>query len=192
MTDYRSVAFKYRGTILALPAAVLAWLGRPSAFSIATGLPVAFAGEFIRCWAVGYSGVTTRGNEVSAPMLVTAGPYAYVRNPLYFGNTVTALGFALAFTGRNRGAPRLAIVAGSVAAIVGLYAVIVPHEEAYLRSRFGEAFDAYAASVPPIVPRFAGAEGAGTFDPAVIGRAESRTFVTFAAMLAVLALRARD
>lgn len=192
MTDYRSVAFKYRGTILALPAAVLAWLGRPSAFSIATGLPVAFAGEFIRCWAVGYSGVTTRGNEVSAPMLVTAGPYAYVRNPLYVGNTVTALGFAIAFTGRNRGAARLAIVAGSVAAIVGLYAVIVPHEEAYLRSRFPEAFEAYAASVPPIVPRLSGAEGAGTFDPGVIGRAETRTFVTFAAMLAVLALRARD
>ena len=192
MTDVRSVAFKYRGTILALPAAILALAGRPSAFSIATGLPLAFAGEFIRCWAVGYSGVTTRGDEVTAPMLVTAGPYAYVRNPLYVGNTITALGFALAFTGRNHRAARLALVAGSVAAIVGVYAVIVPHEEQYLRGRFGEAFDAYAKRVRPIVPSFSAAAGEGTFDPAVIGRAESRTFVTFAVMLAVLAARARN
>ena len=58
-------------------------------------------------WAVGYSGVTTRGDTVTAPALVTAGPYAYVRNPLYVGNFLTAAGFAIAFTGKNS-APRAA------------------------------------------------------------------------------------
>ena len=57
-----------------MPAVVLAALGKPSAFSIAVGLPLAFAGEAIRAWAVGYSGVTTRGDRVTAPALVTAGP----------------------------------------------------------------------------------------------------------------------
>src|SRR5208282_2831421 len=114
--------------------------GKPSAFSIAVGLPFAFAGEAIRAWAVGYSGVTTRGNAVTAPALVTAGPYAYVRNPLYIGNFVTAFGFAIAFTGANGGAARTALVAGALGTMLGVYSVVVPHEERYLRSTFGAAF----------------------------------------------------
>ena len=177
--------------LLALPAAVLAAFGKPSAFSIAAGLPLAFTGEVVRMWAVGYSGVTTRGDVVTAPALVTAGPYAFVRNPLYAGNFLTAAGFAIAFTGRNSAGVRAALVAGSLAAMIGVYSVIVPHEEAFLRATFGEAFDAYARRVPPVVPRLEPAEPqAGSYDPDVIGQAESRTFVTLGAMLAVLALKA--
>lgn len=183
--------FARRGELLAIPAVALAILGKPSAFSIAVGLPLAFAGEAIRAWAVGYSGTTTRGNTVTAPQLVTAGPYAHVRNPLYVGNFVTALGFALAFTGRNSGTARAVLVAGSLAAMLGVYAVIVPHEERYLRETFGPAFDDYVAAVPRLVPHVEPAGSrAGTYDPAVIANAESRTFITFGAMLAVLALKA--
>ena len=122
--------FGKRGALLALPAVALAAFGKPSAFSVATGLPLAFAGEVVRMWAVGYSGVTTRGDTVTAPALVTAGPYAYVRNPLYVGNFLTAAGFAVAFTGKNSAPARLLLVGGSLAAMLGVYAVIVPHEEA--------------------------------------------------------------
>lgn len=183
--------FAHRGELLAIPAVVLAAFGKPSAFSIAVGLPLAFVGEAIRAWAVGYSGTTTRGDRVTAPRLVTAGPYAHVRNPLYLGNFVTALGFALAFTGGNRRRLRCPLVLGSLLAMGGVYAVIVPHEERYLRATFGAEFDAYAGAVPRVIPRLepAGAQS-GTYDPAVIGKAESRTFATFAAMLAVLALKA--
>jgi protein-S-isoprenylcysteine O-methyltransferase Ste14 len=190
--EVEAFVFAQRGTLLAIPAGVLAVAGKPSAFSIAIGLPLAFLGEAVRAWAVGYSGVTTRGDTVTAPALVTAGPYAYVRNPLYVGNTITALGFALAFTGGNGPALRAALVLGSLATMVGVYATIVPHEQRYLRETFGEAFDAYAAAVPPVVPRTTPAGSKqGTYDPAVIGKAESRTFVTFGLMLAVLALKAR-
>src|ERR1700689_5459613 len=96
-----SFLFKNRGLLLALPAGLLALAGRPSARRIRVGLPLAVAGELIRCWAVGYSGVTTRHNEVTASKLETAGPYGHVRNPLYLGNFVTAAGFAIAFTGAN-------------------------------------------------------------------------------------------
>ncbi len=183
--------FGRRGALLAVPAMVLAALGRPSAFSIALGLPLAFAGEAVRMWAVGYSGVTTRGDTVTAPALVTAGPYARVRNPLYLGNGLTAAGFALAFTGRNSPAARAALVGGSLAAMLAVYAIIVPHEEAYLRETFGAAFVDYARRVPPVVPLLEPSQPQqGSYDPDVIGRAESRTFATFGAMLAVLALRA--
>jgi protein-S-isoprenylcysteine O-methyltransferase Ste14 len=189
--DLSAFVFGNRGALLALPAVVLAVLGKPSAFSIATGLPLAFAGEAVRMWAVGYSGVTTRGDTVTAPALVTAGPYAHLRNPLYGGNVLTAAGFAFAFTGKNSAPVRCALVAGSLAAMLGVYAVIVPHEERFLRSAFGAAFDDYAARVPRVVPSVEPAEPQhGTYDPAVIGKAESRTWVTFGAMLGVLALKA--
>jgi protein-S-isoprenylcysteine O-methyltransferase Ste14 len=189
--DLRAFVFKNRGTLLAVPAVLLAVFGKPSAFAITAGLPIAIAGELIRCWAVGYTGETTRGDEVSAPELVTAGPYAHVRNPLYVGNFVTAAGFAIAFTGKNSAAARLALIAGSLAVMAGVYATIVPHEERFLRARFGDAFDRYCERVPPIVPqRDAMAGGTGRWRPEVIKTAESKTFLTFGAMLAALALRA--
>jgi protein-S-isoprenylcysteine O-methyltransferase Ste14 len=189
--DLGAFVFGNRGTLLALPAVVLAALGKPSAFSIATGLPLAFAGEVLRMWAVGYSGVTTRGDTVTAPALVTAGPYAYLRNPLYVGNAVTAAGFAIAFTGKNSPPARFALVAGALAAMLGVYAVVIPHEENYLRATFGAAFDDYVARVPRVVPALEPSEPQhGSYDPDVIGKAETRTWLTFGAMLGILALKA--
>jgi protein-S-isoprenylcysteine O-methyltransferase Ste14 len=189
--DLSSFIFGRRGTLLAIPAVVLASLGKPSAFSIAAGLPLAFLGEGVRMWAVGYSGVTTRGDTVTAPALVTAGPYAHVRNPLYVGNFVTAAGFAIAFTGKNSPAARAALVGTSLAAMLAVYAVIVPHEEGYLRETFGASFEDYTRRVPRVIPLLEPSQPQqGSYSPEVIGRAESRTFVTFGAMLAALALKA--
>jgi protein-S-isoprenylcysteine O-methyltransferase Ste14 len=188
---WRDAVFAHRGTLLAIPAMVLAVLGKPSVASILVGSAIAFAGEFLRCWAVGYSGVTTRSNKVTAPQLTTAGPYAYVRNPLYLGNFITALGFALAFTGGNDVVFRLTLIVLALGMMIAVYAAIVPREEAYLRTAFGKAFEAYTASVPPIFPRATPWEGRqGTYDPSVILKAETRTFATFGAMLALLALKA--
>lgn len=189
--ELQALVFKNRGALLTIPAVMLAAFGKPSAFSIAVGLPVALAGEAVRCWAVGYSGTTTRGDRVIAPELVTAGPYALVRNPLYVGNFITAVGFAFAFTGKNRALGRLALMAASLGTMAAIYATIVPHEEQYLRSQFGGDFDRYCETVPPIVPLTEPASGGkGTWNPSVIREAESKTFTTFGAMLAVLALKA--
>lgn len=188
----REFVFKNRGLLLALPAAVLARCGKPSAGSIAAGLPLAFAGELIRCWAVGYSGVTTRNDAVTAPKLVTAGPYAHVRNPLYLGNFITAAGFAVAFTGRNSGAARSALVLGSLGIMAAVYATIIPHEEAYLQSQFGEAFDWYCERVPRLIPQLEPLPDAqGEWQPDAVLTAESKTFMTFGAMLVALFARAR-
>ena len=189
--ELQALVFKNRGALLSLPAALLALFGKPSAFSIATGLPLAFLGEAVRCWAVGYSGVTTRGDHVEAPGLITAGPYAHVRNPLYVGNFLTAAGFALAFTGKNSLGTRVALVAASLGSMAAVYSVIIPHEEAFLRKEFGEVFEAYVMAVPPLVPLMEPvADGNGTYNPDVIREAESKTFLTFGAMLAVLAIKA--
>ena len=192
MTNFRAFIFKNRGLLLTLPAALLAIFGRPSALGIVAGVPLAVAGELLRCWAVGYSGVTTRHDAVTAPKLVTAGPYAYVRNPLYIGNFVTALGFAIAFTGKNSPFERFALVAGSLAAMAAVYAIIVPHEEAFLQLKFGEEYERYRERVPRIIPRGAPLEeAAGQWQAAAVTTAESKTFLLFGAMLLLLALRAR-
>jgi protein-S-isoprenylcysteine O-methyltransferase Ste14 len=186
-----SFVFKNRGLLLALPAAALALCGRPTAFSIAAGLPFAIAGEFLRCWAVGYSGTTTRNDVVTAPELVSGGPYAYVRNPLYIGNFVTAAGFAVAFTGGNSHLGRGALVVGSLASMAAVYATIVPYEETFLRTKFGEDFERYCRRVPRILPQLRPAPGGeGEWDPQVLVEAESNTFALFGAMLAVLVVKA--
>jgi hypothetical protein len=114
-----------------------------------------------------------------------------VRNPLYVGNFLTAAGFALAFTGRNAAPVRFVLVAGGLAAMLGVYAVIVPHEEGYLRTAFGAAFDDYCARVPRVVPALEPSEPQqGSYDPDVIGKAETRTWLTFGALLGVLAFKA--
>ena len=195
MTDFRrdelqALVFKNRGALLSIPALALAAFGKPSALSVTLGLPLALAGELVRCWAVGYSGVTTRGDVVEAPALVTAGPYAHVRNPLYVGNFITALGFGIAFTGKNSAAERALLVLGSLGVMAGVYATIIPHEEEFLRSQFGAAFDEYTKNVPPLVPQLEPAPDAkGEWKPSVIKDAETRTFMTFGAMLLALAFK---
>jgi protein-S-isoprenylcysteine O-methyltransferase Ste14 len=189
--EWRQNVFRHRGALLAIPAIALAAFGRPTKTSIAVGVPIALGGEALRIWAVGYSGVTTRSDEVTAPALVTAGPYAHVRNPLYVGNLVTALGFSIAFTGGQSARGRGVLTVLGLGSMLAVYAAIVPLEEAYLRKTFGAAFDEYAERVPRIVPRLRAAEPAsGRYDPNVILKAESRTFLTFGAVLGVLAFKA--
>ena len=187
----RAFVFKNRGLLLSLPAAILTLRGKPSRSSVRIGLPIAIAGELLRCWAVGYSGKTTRDDSVTAPKLITAGPYGHVRNPLYLGNFLTALGFAIAFTGKNSPRARAALAGGSLAAMAAVYATIVPHEEEFLRSKFGEAFDRYCEAVPRIVPQLeAIAGGEGTWKPDAIA-GERTTLAIFAAMLVVLLRKCR-
>ena len=187
----RALVFKNRGALLVIPALILAIFGTPSAASILSGLPTAFVGEAIRCWAVGYSGTTTRADQVTAPQLVTAGPYAYVRNPLYIGNFLTALGFAIAFTGNNPETERWVLIGISLATMLAVYTTIVPHEENFLRATFGASFDEYASRVGRVFPRWPepSAPQVGSWDRGVIVRAETRTFVTFGVMLGILGIK---
>ena len=111
-----------------------AWLASPSRQSLLVGLPVSVAGLAIRAWAAGH---LAKNRD-----LATGGPYAWVRNPLYLGTLIVALGVVLAC--RNW------VLAAVFAAIFLLvYLPVIELEEQHLRSLF-PAYEAYAARVPKL------------------------------------------
>ncbi len=189
---FRTLVFKNRGALLVPVAIVLLVFGRPTGFSAAIGIAVAALGEALRIWAVGYSGVTTRAAIVTAPTLITGGPYAVIRNPLYLANAIIAFGFWLAFAGGV--SPLEAAIMFAVVALLvcGVYAIIIPLEQSYLAGVFGEAYRRYVAAVPSIMPlgsRLAPADSVGRWRGEVIARAEIITLTFFALMIVVLLLK---
>jgi hypothetical protein len=107
--------------------------------------------------------------DVQRDRLIVAGPFRYMRNPLYVGNLFLALAIALL-------APPLGfaiILAGNV-----LWAVFVAGEEGReLANHYGDAYAAFCAAVPPFVPRLTPASVAGSvavapaWRPALLGEA---------------------
>src|SRR5690606_123487 len=61
---------------------------RPTELAAAIGLPLAIIGTAVRLYA---SGFIMKNAE-----LATTGPYAFVRHPLYTGNILLVIGFAIA------------------------------------------------------------------------------------------------
>jgi len=150
----RAWVFRWRGTIL-FPLALLALIiGKPTPLSFMIGLTVALLGEAVRIWGVGYAGATTRDSKVVAPRLVTAGPYAHVKNPLYVGNFITALGFCIVATGGTTILQNFLLYGFFLLFYFGVYGLIIPQEEDYLLRTFGEEYYQYSLSVPRVIPRF--------------------------------------
>ena len=69
-------------------AAVVLWFSRPTPRSVLLGGLIGAVGLWLRAYAAGY----LHKQEV----LTVRGPYAYTRNPLYFGSGIMALGAAIA------------------------------------------------------------------------------------------------
>jgi protein-S-isoprenylcysteine O-methyltransferase Ste14 len=189
---FRTLVFKNRGALLVPVALVLLVFGRPTVQSAIIGVVVAAIGEALRIWAVGYSGVTTRAAIVTAPALITGGPYGVVRNPLYLANAIIALGFLISFSG-GVSLLEAAIMTAVVGLLVcGVYAIIIPLEESYLAGVFGDKYRRYVKAVPSIVPigsRLAPEERFGRWRAEVIARAEIITLAFFVLMIVVVALK---
>jgi protein-S-isoprenylcysteine O-methyltransferase Ste14 len=111
------------------------------------GAALTLIGLLFTVWARIYLGRNWSGAGVTIKAdheLVTGGPYALVRHPIYSGLMLGFVGTALA-VGEWRGV--LAIV---VALIAVVHRMIV--EERFMREQFGAAYDAYAERVRAFVP----------------------------------------
>lgn len=119
-------------------AVVVILAAQPTWSSLAWGAAVGAIGEAIRVWAAGH---LEKNREVTS-----SGPYRFTRHPLYLGSSLMALGVVVA--------TRSLIAAAAVI----LYMVVtigaaIRTEEADLRARFGDAYDAYAQSRAPRASR---------------------------------------
>src|SRR5262245_16015001 len=93
--------------------------GRPHPVGWAVGLIVSGLGIAMRSWAAGYL--------IKSKALITGGPYAYVRNPLYLGRVLIGTGMCIAARLPDIAGvppypwPNLIVVAGFYAFFFGWY-----------------------------------------------------------------------
>ncbi|NBX75681.1 MAG: isoprenylcysteine carboxylmethyltransferase family protein [Proteobacteria bacterium] len=156
----------------------------PSLLQTSVAVLGIFLSEALRIWSVGYAGSATRTRGDSVPQLVHAGPYRYVRNPLYVANIVmyTCAGVIFGFSG-------LSILIFLFSAVE--YIFIVAFEEETLVMTFGAAYENFCEKVPRWFPSFTPMiESTGqTFSLERALRSERSTFISLSMMALLLILK---
>ncbi len=134
---YRSVI---RGkTRIAMAWAFVILLGfMARSYPTPPGIVLCFLGATLRYWASGYL------RKDSRPAV--GGPYAYVRNPLYLGTYLMAVGVAWAIG-------NIPLLISVSVIFAGVYHFIIKDEETKLRQIFGEPYLKYCELVPRFFPR---------------------------------------
>jgi protein-S-isoprenylcysteine O-methyltransferase Ste14 len=125
----------------------------PMSLSLALGIgaPILILGFGIILWAGRTLSLRrAMGKELfldkSESKLITGGPYAYVRNPLYFGVLVCFLGWFLLL--------RLTPLGFLTVIFAFHFYGVAKWEEGELKRRFGQEYTEYAKQVPLFFPRF--------------------------------------
>ncbi len=127
---------RLRGVWLLLPPFL--YFADPTPGMFAAGGTVSVLGLLLRTWAGG----TLRKDKV----VVTTGPYAYTRNPLYLGTLLIGVGACIAAS-----LPLWGLAA--VLVFIPVYGQTMRREQRELEERFGEAYEDYARHVPLAWPR---------------------------------------
>ena len=118
---------------------------RPVAW-YAAGVIAAGVVLYLRClWAFAVVGRGTPGPWDPPRRVVAAGPYRWVRNPIYLAAMLIVLGEAWLF-----GSAALLLYAGVAA--VAFQLLVVGYEEPRLRAQFGERYEAYRRTVSRWIP----------------------------------------
>ena len=118
----------------------------PTAWRFAAAAALTAAGLLMAAWARRYLGTNWSSTVTikEGHELVTAGPYAIVRHPIYTGLILAFVGTALAI-GEWRAV---------LAAVFGVIAFWrkLSLEERWMREQFGERYQAYSRRVPALIP----------------------------------------
>ena len=142
--------FRYR-SFLPVPLALMLLLIRSGEVDgrilTAAGALIVVAGQSLRLWAVRHIGTISRTRTTRYGPLMTAGPYAIVRNPLYVGNWLLWTGFAV--WSRLLWMLPIAWIVFFVQ-----YRAIANWEAAFIRSKYLTAYDEYAGQVRAWMPRW--------------------------------------
>ena len=146
--DFRQRLFQYR-SYTPIPFLILMVIfARPTLSSLLIGFCIVSGGEFLRLWGVAIAGSETRTTDaVGGTFLITTGPFAYVRNPLYLGNILLYFGVGIMSNALMPWLPWAALTY-----FFFQYSLIVSLEEEYLVRTFKGDFAQYCESVPRFVP----------------------------------------
>ncbi|MGH2671158.1 MAG: methyltransferase family protein, partial [bacterium] len=142
-------------------AALLFAVGRITEQNLRSGILIIALGELLRVWANGYVGHVKvnwtqkwRG-DAKIGRLITGGPYAFVRHPLYLGTALIGSGFCLIV-----GSAWLALPA--FIGFLLIYRAKMAEEERTLLNECDSVYQRYHAAVPRLLPvrgRFADRHG---------------------------------
>ena len=125
---------------------ILIFFSQPTPLPIVLGSLLIVLGEWLRIWAVGFAGGSTRTRTLGAARdLVTTGPYAHVRNPLYLGNLILSVGVCVV-------ANVYWMIAVLTIGFLIQYTPIIRSEETYLLDASGNRYRTYCAAVPRLMP----------------------------------------
>ena len=179
-----AVLFRHRGwlPVFFLLVPLLA-PGSTSPLRWVLGLAFVVAGEWLRLAGVAAAGTVTRRRSRKVQRLVTYGPFAWSRNPLYNGNFLVWVGFGII-----SGVLWFLPIAVLIFAIE--YTLIVRYEEGVLESIFGAEYLAYKERTPRWIPRPPARQERGERCYAEAWRSEVSTFLQYAAL--VVAFVAKD
>jgi len=101
--------------------------------------------SFLRTWGTSYlQADVMRDSRVHTEKLLADGPYRHVRNPLYLGNILMAVGVGLM-------ASRIGFLILVTGMTVFVIRLLLREESELLRDQ-GEPYRAYCAAVPRLVP----------------------------------------
>jgi hypothetical protein len=77
---------------------------------------------------------------------MTTGPYGFVRNPLYIGNTIMCVGSTIA-------SELLWLIPIIIFWCIGTYSIVIRYEEKHLLEKYGDAYRQYLSDVPRWFPK---------------------------------------
>ena len=120
-----------------LLVAVCAYFAKPGSTLVITGLAMAAFGQVFRIYAAGF----IHKNK----QLASTGPYALVRHPLYLGNFLILIGFALA-------ANNLYVWIGVGLFFLIWYPAAISYEDDKLEDIFQDEWRAWSKNIRAIIP----------------------------------------
>lgn len=145
--SFRGILGVFVVLVMALQTLKIFRLDLPSQYqnplSVWLGVPIMVLGLSLACWAKIVMktnwGVPAQHDITKQKSLVTIGPFAYVRNPIYLGLLLYFIGFELTLTSW--------LIAGVIPLFI-LIRMAIAKEEVLLTKYFGKPYTAYCKNIP--------------------------------------------
>jgi protein-S-isoprenylcysteine O-methyltransferase Ste14 len=146
---FKKFVQRFRVTAGFALAPLLLIAARPTQLSLTVGAIIAITGIAIRAWASGY----LKKNQE----LTVSGPYAYTRNPLYFGTFILGTGVAIA-----SGALWFTIL--FVVLYLLIYVPVMSAEAETMYDLFPDDYENYSQKVPLFLPQLTAYSKPGEYE----------------------------